>query len=437
MRVILSLAFKDLLLLVRDKMSMFFVLIFPVLFGLFTGAVFMGLSKSPPLIEIAIIDEDHSKYSQMFIRRMYEVRDAQPVESTIADAENAIRTGKIGGYIRIPAGFGENAGRIVPDPPKLLVKADPASFAAAERIKAVVFQVMLELADERFQESPLAAAGARPDEVDPGVGPPGRLDPGEPGWLRMPAAPAVPGAPPQPAPRAAGMTGPPARRKMTLVTVDLLAPEDPGELTHMGALIVGASSPFGVSFPPAMIWGIVGCVASFSASLVREKERGTYVRLRSAPIPAWTILAGKGLAMFVSVVTILMLLVALGSLLGVKVTNWLKLAVVIAVLGYCFVGIMMALSVVGKTERAVDAAAWSILLVLTMFGGGMVPFEFLPDWMRNIGSISPIRWSIMAIEGALWRKLSYRELLRPLGLLIVFGTACLMTGYRVFQRPGH
>jgi len=93
----------------------------------------------------------------------------------------------------------------------------------------------------------------------------------------------------------------------------VLRPEDPGSLTGMDALIVGASSPFGISFPPAMIWGIVGCVASFSASLVREKEHGTYLRLRSAPIRSWTIVAGKGLAMFAAVVSILLLLVAVGT----------------------------------------------------------------------------------------------------------------------------
>ncbi|MHC4718567.1 MAG: ABC transporter permease, partial [Planctomycetota bacterium] len=363
MRVILSLALKDLVLLVRDKMSMFFVLIFPVLFGLFTGAVFMGLSKAPPLMKIGVIDEDRSKYSQLFVEEMHEVRDVSPVESTLADAENGIRTGEISGYIRIPAGFGEDAGRIVPDPPTVFIKADPASFAAPERVRAVVFQVMLELAKERLKTAPVGMPAGPPAGADLPPPPPGAADvplrPGQPGWLQGPGA-ASSGAPSpgrtgsdRPA-RTQAPTGPGAQardgyRKTGLVRVEVLEPEDPGELTHMDALIVGASSPFGISFPQAMIWGIVGCVASFAASLVREKERGTYVRLRSAPIRPWTILVGKGLAMFVSMMAILGLLVVLGSFLGVKVTGWGKLAVVVLVLGYCFVGIMMALSVLGRT----------------------------------------------------------------------------------------
>jgi len=280
---------------------------------------------------------------------------------------------------------------------------DPSSFAAAERIEAVVFQAMLELAIRRLETEETRAA------TQPG------------------ATVSWPGS--------FGLVGRgDGDHKTGLVRIEVLDPDESGARRPAIARGVGPGSAFGVSFPPAMIWGIVGCVASFSASLVREKEKGTYVRLRSAPIPWWAVLAGKGLAMFLSVVAILALLVGIGSLLGVTVTNWAKLALVTGVLGWCFLGIMLVLSAAGRTERAVDAAAWSILLVLTMFGGGMVPFEFLPDWMRDVGGISPVRWSIKAIEGALWRKLTYAELLKPLGLLAATGAVCALGGYRAYQR---
>ena len=141
--------------------------------------------------------------------------------------------------------------------------------------------------------------------------------------------------------------------------------------------------------------------------------------------------------MFVSVVSILALLVLLGTFVGVRVTSIPKMAIVIVMLGYCFVGIMMGLSIFGKTEQAVDGAAWAILLILAMFGGGMVPIEFLPEWMQNVGSATPIKWSIMAIEGALWRKFTYVELLWPGLLLFSWGTVCLIVGVRIFQRPSH
>ncbi len=433
-KVIIAMAIKDITLLLRDKMSMFFVLIFPIMFGLFTGVVFTGLTKSPPTMTLGVIDEDCSFYSQKFIQELHKIRGTQPRVTDFKEAEDSVRTGKFQGYIRIPAGFGQTAGTIAPNPPKVFIKSDPASYAGDERISAIVYEVMIALASERFSASPqrkMMSSHQLPHEQSP---------------LNIPVQPDQ-----QPAPAADRVIEPetldeneptfPTKnksyRKVALIDIEVVHTADRVALDQWDALISGTSSPFEISFPLAMIWGIIGCVASFSASLVREKEHGTYLRLRSAPFRPGLILVGKALAMFVSVVAILALLILLGTLFGVRVTSIPKMAIVIVMLGYCFVGIMMLLSIFGKTEQAVSGAAWAILLVLAMFGGGMVPIEFLPEWMQQIGSATPVKWSIIAIEGALWRKFTYVELLWPLLLLFSWGTVCLIVGVRIFQRPNH
>ncbi len=515
MRVIIALARKDMILLLRDTMSMFFVLVFPILFGLFLGVVFSGISQSPPEMDIGLIDEDRSAYSQLFAQEMLEIRGARPRQVTQAEGDELVRTGQMNGYIRIPKGFGQKAGKILSDPAKVYLKVDPANYAGDVRLKAVVYQVMLALANERLRSAPLAELlgfealpqlrklstdqvkhgqaqaapaeastsqtqltiddvkrimvshglsqqeqqiilaearkkGASPAELALVLAEHGLVD------IDKPAGKAS-AAQPQPAqrepiilpegvieiiPEPDWPDGNPhlgaddeGYRQVSLVEIEVLQPEDRGGLDQWDALVIGAASPFEISFPLAMIWGVIGCVASFAASLVREKERGTYLRLRSAPIRPWQILAGKAVAMFISVTVILTLLVLLGTLVGVRVPDPLKLAVVIAIVAYCFVGVMMLLSIFGKTERAVDSAAWAILLLLTMFGGGMVPIEFLPIWMQHIGSISPVKWGVSAIEGALWRQFSYRDLRTSLMLLFAAGTSCLAIGCWIFQRP--
>ena len=422
-KVIIAMAIKDMSLLLRDKMSMFFVLIFPIMFGLFTGVVFTGLTKSPPAMIIGVIDEDRSFYSQKFIQEMHEIRSTQPRETNITDAEDSVRTGEFQGYIRIPDRFGETAGEITANPPKVFIKSDPASYAGDERISAIVYEVMIALASERFAASPIRGMMSL-QQVHGQQSPPPVAD-----WIIEPE--------PLDENRPGSSKNDKNYRKVALVDIEVVHTADRMDLDQWDALISGTSSPFEISFPLAMIWGIIGCVASFAASLVREKEQGTYLRLRSAPIRPGLILAGKALAMFVSVVSILALLVLLGTFVGVRVTSIPKMAIVIVMLGYCFVGIMMGLSIFGKTEQAVDGAAWAILLILAMFGGGMVPIEFLPEWMQNVGSATPIKWSIMAIEGALWREFTYVELLWPGLLLFSWGTVCLIVGVRIFQRPSH
>jgi ABC-2 type transport system permease protein len=191
---------------------------------------------------------------------------------------------------------------------------------------------------------------------------------------------------------------------------------------------------YNISFPQGLVWGIMGCAAGFGISLVVERTRGTLVRLRMAPISRAQILGGKGLACLITALGVAVLMFAFGRLVfGVTADSYAKLALAIGSVALSFVGIMMFLSVLGKTEQSAGGIGWAILLVLAMIGGGMVPYQFLPDWLKVAGSISPIKWSILAMEGALWRGFSFAEMLRPCGVLLAIGVVCYLVGARAFR----
>lgn len=59
MRPILTLALKDIKLILRDKAGLFWIIGFPLLMALFFGAIFGGSGgSSVSSVEIAIVDED-------------------------------------------------------------------------------------------------------------------------------------------------------------------------------------------------------------------------------------------------------------------------------------------------------------------------------------------------------------------------------------------
>jgi ABC-2 type transport system permease protein len=47
---------------------------------------------------------------------------------------------------------------------------------------------------------------------------------------------------------------------------------------------------------------------------------------------------------------------------------------------------------------------------LSMVGGAMVPTFVMPSWIQSISFISPIRWTMLAIEGGVWRNFSIAEM---------------------------
>jgi ABC-2 type transport system permease protein len=189
-----------------------------------------------------------------------------------------------------------------------------------------------------------------------------------------------------------------------------------------------------ISFPQAMSWGIIGCCATFAIGLVQERARGTYNRLRMAPNPAWAILAGKAIACFVTCIACTVLLMILGTILGIQVGSWLALAVAIVSLSFGFTGFMMLISTFGRTEQAVAGAGWAAMMPLAMLGGSMVPLMVMPAWMLRLSNISPIKWMILAVEGATWRGFTLQDMLLPSAILVAFGLVGFVAGAIVISR---
>jgi len=91
---------------------------------------------------------------------------------------------------------------------------------------------------------------------------------------------------------------------------------------------------------------------------------------------------------------------------------------------------MMLIASLGRTEQTASGAAWAILMPLSMFGGAMVPQFVMPQWMQSIGMLSPIRWTILAIEGGVWRQFTLSEMALPCAILISVGVVCFAVGTR-------
>jgi len=94
----------------------------------------------------------------------------------------------------------------------------------------------------------------------------------------------------------------------------------------------------------------------------------------------------------------------------------------------------MFVCVLGKSEQSVSGASWGLMTVMAMFGGGMVPLFVMPEWMRAVSHVSPVKWAIVALEDALWRGCSLAELAGPVAALLAFGAAFVLLGLWRFGR---
>ena len=196
----------------------------------------------------------------------------------------------------------------------------------------------------------------------------------------------------------------------------------------------GPDNGFEITFPQGILWGILGCVMSFAISLVSERVHGTYVRLQTAPTTSAQILAGKALACFATIALLQVVLIAVGVVgFGVTPSSYALLALACACAALAFVGFMMMVAGLGRTEQAAGGVGWAMLMPMTLFGGGMMPQFVMTGWMQTVGHLSPVKWAILGMEGAVWRDFTLLEMMLPCGILLAFGTACFAIGVRALR----
>ena len=196
----------------------------------------------------------------------------------------------------------------------------------------------------------------------------------------------------------------------------------------------GPANGFEITFPQGIQWGILGCMMSFAISLAVERTRGTLTRLLMSPAPSWTLLAGKGLACYAAILIVEVALATVGAaFFGVRPSSIGLLVLAMLVVPLAFVGLMMFVASLGRTEEGASGAGWAIMMPMSMLGGGMIPLAMMPTWIQPVSYVSPVRWAILSYEGAIWRNFSLAEMVMPCTILVAIGLAAFALGARRFQ----
>ena len=438
MRNILTMAIKDLKILSRDAFGMFWLLVFPLLFALFFGSIFAGEGETAAM-RIAVIDRDGSEASESFVEALSESESLELAELSSGEpwtaeaARERVRRGDIVAAVLVPEGYGDTSSfMFAGDPPTIEVAIDPSRRAEAGFLEGLITQASF----ARLQDM-IAQPSTMTDAVDQALRDVSSDEDANPaqkmvlrsflGSLRsftQEFEPEQYGA----GGEGDGGGGPGGAPVFEPIDIQMI------EITDSEAGGVDPNS-YEISFPAAMLWGVIGCAAGFAIGLVKERKDGTMQRLVVAPHTRGHILAGKGLACFLACCVVIVLMLLFGNLIfGVRVLDPVHLLMAIVSVGLCFVGMMLFVSTLGSTEEGVAGAGWAIFLVSAMLGGGMVPLIAMPEWMLSASNASPVKWAIVALEGAIWRDYSTREMLLPCAVLLGIGAVSFALGLTMLRR---
>lgn len=433
MSAVIALAVKDLRILFRDKASIFFMWIFPVLYGVFFGVIFGGGGDDPKDIPVIMVDEDQSDRSRAFAEKLSNAPEFKLENLPLPEAQAKVKRGNASAYIRLAPGFGADGGMFFGEPVSIELGVDPSRRMEIGMIQGILTKYAFQQISTAFTDQ-----GAMLDSLQrsrAALNADADITPIQRGVLStlfnsldtfaagMPQLTNPPDAPPGQA-----GSGAPGFEPVKITLKEVTRETDRTKPRNAG----GA---YAVTFPQAIMWAVMGSAAGFGIGLVIERTKGTLLRLRTSPLSWSQILAGKALACFISTMISMVFLLTIGMVIfGIRPVSWPLLGVAMLCVSCCFVGIMMLLSVVGRTEASAGGIGWAVCSVMAMLGGGMVPLFVMPQWMQQLASISPVKWAILALEGPIWRGFTPAEMLLPCGILMTIGIIGFAAGSTIFRR---
>lgn len=422
-----ALAIKDLRVITHDKAAVFFLFFFPIAIAVFFSVIFSGAGgEGPRDMKIAVVDEDNTAGSQAFVKSLGDEEGITLEPRSLEDAQTAVRRGWVAAYILLPEGYGETQGGMFWGRSSgLKMGMDPSRQAEGAMLKGLLMKHSFAGMQEQFRDR--TKLREQFDEYIGQVQEEAEEHEDAAQWLPFLTL------------MSQAFENMPERNEQTeggesefdfsqamQVEVQSVSPEpEKGKAPQKS---------YQTSFPQGMIWGFLGSAAAFGISLVTERVRGTLTRLRIAPLSRAHILAGKGLACFMAMMSVMIALVAIGVLgFGMQPNSFVKLAMAILCSCVCFVGMMMFVSVLGKTEQSAGGFGWAIMVTLAMIGGGSLPLFLMPPTLQKISNISPVKWCTLSLEGAIWRDFSYAEMLMPCAILVTVGVVFFFVGARAFR----
>jgi ABC-2 type transport system permease protein len=186
--------------------------------------------------------------------------------------------------------------------------------------------------------------------------------------------------------------------------------------------------------PAWTLFAMFFIVVPLSINIVKEKNQGTQVRLRTNPVSYLTVIAGKTVTYLIICMLQFFLMVAVGIYLfphiglpplGLNGT-FLLMSVVALFSGFAAVGFGILLGTLAKTQEQAAPFGSTSVVILAAMGGVWVPVFAMPKIMQYIAKASPMNWGLDAFYDVLLRNNTLAGILPQLASLFLFFLAMVV-----------
>jgi len=180
--------------------------------------------------------------------------------------------------------------------------------------------------------------------------------------------------------------------------------------------------------PAWILFGIFFIVVPLGINIVKEKNLGTFIRIRTSPVSYATIISGKIITYLIICLIqfALMLLIArfvfplLGLIPFKPGSHLFEMLIVVIFSAFAAIGLGILIGTVCKTQEQSAPFGAIFTIILAALGGIWVPVFVMPEVMQKLSVISPMNWGISAFYDIILRNGNLGDISKELLLLILF-----------------
>ncbi len=178
------------------------------------------------------------------------------------------------------------------------------------------------------------------------------------------------------------------------------------------------------------------CLSVTSGGLVAERESGTYEQMLALPTTPLEIVLGK-LLPYVGVSYAVFLLSTLAAAFAFGVWpqgSWLTLFVVTLPFVLASLAIGVLVSTLAHTSAQAVFVTTFFIMPSFVLSGVIFPYQFMPDGVRQVGGLFPLRWYQIALRRVIERGAGLADIAGPMLALVALFTLILL-GIRWRMKP--
>lgn len=174
-----------------------------------------------------------------------------------------------------------------------------------------------------------------------------------------------------------------------------------------------------------------------AVSLTVARERGTLKRVRGTRLPFWVFVAGRiGTAVGIAAAAVVSVAVAgrlvYGTAIPTSTLPGAVLTLVVAAVAFCCLG--FALTAILPTANAAAALVMTLTLVLYFISGLFAPDDTIPDALRTIAALLPVKPLFEALVVAYDPATAGAAVIwKDLAVLSAWGAGALVLSLRYFR----